>query len=224
MARVDDYREALRLATERLKGENLHRRAKSAGAAIKMEKDGTMVISLPYLGTLHHVIVGDGVDIVREGSDPDVKLPDKVLIGHYLLNAGGKPASGEKITFRQIPDGHFYFDAFQRRARDPFLKMFGDNPELFRRAAALLGGKPIEHGDVGIAFSVLPRVALQIVLWIGDEEFPPEASVLFDDNIIDYLPIEDIAYISGSLVYTLMGTAARLQAQENSGGTATDKE
>ncbi len=224
MARVDDYREAFRLAKDRLKKENLHLRAKLAGADIEMGKDDTLVVSLPYLGTRHRVRVGNEVEVDREGSDPEVRLPDKVLICHYLLNAGGQPASGEKITFRQIPDGHFYFDAFQRRARDPFLKMFGENPELFRRAAAVLGGSPMEHGDVGMAFAVLPRVSVQLVLWLGDDEFPPEASVLFDDNISDYLPIEDIAYISGSLVYTLMGIAAKLQAQENLDGTATDKE
>jgi hypothetical protein len=58
-----------------------------------------------------------------------------------------------------------------------------------------------------MSFQVLPRVAMQLCLWEGDEEFPPEANVLFDENIGGYLPVEDIAVVSGMLIYRLMAIA-----------------
>lgn len=207
MARVDDFREALRLAAEQLRKTDLHRQAKRAGASIRLLEDDSVEITLPLLGTDVVVRVGADVVIEQSGSDEEISLPNKVLISHYLLTANGDLVTGQLITFRQVPDGHFYFDAFQRRARDPFLHSFGDHPDLFRACAEKLGGRPVENGDVGMSFQVLPRVPMQLVLWFGDEEFPPEASVLFDSSIIGYLPAEDIAFVSGNLVYTLMGIA-----------------
>jgi hypothetical protein len=211
VARIDDYKESFRLAAERLSKVNLHRLAKLAGADIGLT-GGEILIRLTFLGTPYQVTVANGVEVERTGSDGDVSLPEKILICHYLLNASSEAQTGELITFRQIPDGHFYFDAFQRRARDPFLATFGHDPELFRSCASVLGGRPVETGDVGMVFQVLPRIEVQLVLWQGDDEFPPEGSVLFDASIQHRLPTEDIAVLSGMLVYKLMGIARTQQA------------
>jgi hypothetical protein len=60
-------------------------------------------------------------------------------------------------------------------------------------------------------FPVLPRVPVQLILWQGDEELPPESTILFDATISDYLPAEDIAVLSGMLVYRLISMAKTLQ-------------
>jgi hypothetical protein len=212
LARIDDYRESFRLAALELRTVNLHRCAKLSGADIDLEADGTVRIRLAFLGEPYLVSVKEEVDIRRENQAAEVSLPEKILIAHYLLRASGESPTGNLITFRQIPDGHFYYDAFQRRARDPFLAIFGQQPELFRRCAAMLGGKPVDTADVGMDFQVLPRIAIRLALWQGDEEFAPEASILFDESIKDYFPVEDIAVISGMLVYRLMGLARQQQA------------
>lgn len=212
MARIDDYKESFRLAAEQLKQANLHRLAKLSGADIELNKD-RVELRLAFLRTPVVLSVGDAVEISREGESGEMPLPEKILICHYLLNATNEVASDELITFRQIPDGHFYFDAFQRRARDPLLATFGQNTEMFRRCARLLGGKPVATGDVGMVFRVLPRIDVQLVLWQGDDEFPPEASILFDSSIQNRLPVEDIAVLSGMLVYKLMAMARSLQTE-----------
>jgi hypothetical protein len=48
---------------------------------------------------------------------------------------------------------------------------------------------------------------LQIILWEGDEEFSPEANILFYDTIGDILSPEDFAWLAGMLVYRLMALA-----------------
>lgn len=60
-------------------------------------------------------------------------------------------------------------------------------------------------------FCVFPHVRVRLILWEGDDEFPPEAGVLFDAGIRENLPAEDIAVLSGMLVYKLMGIARGLQ-------------
>ncbi|MDY0039423.1 MAG: DUF3786 domain-containing protein [Desulforhabdus sp.] len=206
MARIDDYKESFRLATEALKKANLHRLAKLSGAIIE-NKHGATQLHLLFLGESFVIRVDEQVDVHMEGTDNEVSLPAKILICHYLLNALSEADSGELITFREIPDGHFYFDAFQRRARDPFLATFGQQPDLFRRCSQLLGGESVGTGDVGMKFQVLPHISIQLALWEGDEEFPPEASILFDSSIEGRLPVEDIAVLTGMLIYGLMGIA-----------------
>ena len=207
MARIDDYKESFRLASQELGSANLRELARLAEVDIILSAEETSTISVPFFGTAHHVLVGENVDIERVDDHSEVPLPEKILICHYLLHASGEPPRGELITFRQIPDGHFYFEAFQRRARDPFLATFGRQPEFFRRCAQSLGGQPAAAGDVGMVFQPLPRIAIHLALWEGDDEFPPEAGILFDANIQHELAAEDIAVLSGMLVYRLMGIA-----------------
>jgi hypothetical protein len=53
----------------------------------------------------------------------------------------------------------------------------------------------------------LPRVPIVLSLWRGDEEFPPEANLYFDQSISSYLSTEDIAYLSSAVVYKVIGIA-----------------
>ncbi|HOV86089.1 MAG TPA: DUF3786 domain-containing protein, partial [Syntrophobacteraceae bacterium] len=117
MARIDDYRESFRLAAERLVKADLPRVAKFSGADLTVLENGTCRLRLLFFGTPYLVCVNDGVEVIREGKNREVPLPEKILICHYLERARGRPSSDQLITFREIPDGHFYFDAFQRRAR-----------------------------------------------------------------------------------------------------------
>jgi hypothetical protein len=208
VARIDDYKESLRLASEELKRANLHRLARLAEVDISVSEDGMASLRVPFFGIPHLVVVtNNDVEVRREEDPVEVPLPEKILICHYLLRASGDPPTGELITFRQIPDGHFYFDAFQRRARDPFVATFGRDPQLFEQCAQALGGRQAATGDVGMSFLVFPRIAIHLVIWKGDDEFPPEAAVLFDASIQNDLAVEDIAVLSGMLVYRLMGIA-----------------
>lgn len=209
---MDDYKESLRRAEEKLKKADLRRLAELAAVDIRGPEEGVVTLCVPFFGTPCLIRVGRNVEVRREADNGDVPLPEKILLCHYLLHASSESPSGELITFREIPDGHFYFDAFQRRARDPFLATFGNHPERFRRCAQVLGGQTVEIGDVGRSFQVLPRIAIRLVLWVGDEEFPPEAGILFDTCIKDRLSAEDIAVLSGMLVYRLMGIARSEEA------------
>lgn len=208
MARIDDYKESFRLASVELKKRDAAALAKAAGAEFSLEQ----ALVVPFLGTKYRVEIRPETEIRKVDSSEEVPLPDKILIAHYLLGAGGKKFTGKLITFRQIPDGHFYFEAFQRRARDPFANFFGNNWRLFVKCAEMMGAVQVENGDYAMEFSVFPHIRVRLVLWLGDDEFPPDAAILFDESIQRLLAAEDIAVMSGSLVYRLIGLGRKIQS------------
>jgi hypothetical protein len=213
VTRIDEYREALRLAAAQLQLVQLRDVAQRAGARCEPGELETATLELPFFSDPVQIRIGAAVEIIRPGEQGDTPIEEQILLCHYLLHAKGTPPSGNHITFRQIPDGHFYDEAFQKRTRDPFLATFGSCPELFRTCAQRMHGEPVDMGDVGMVFYAFPRIPIQLILWQGDEELPPESTILFDSSINDYLPAEDIAVLSGILVYRLMGVARKIKTE-----------
>jgi hypothetical protein len=97
------------------------------------------------------------------------------------------------------------------RAQKPLLMTFGNDTEFYLQVAAAMGGIPQEMGDAAAQFMAFPLVPIVHVLWRGDEEFDPEASILFDSTIPGHLPTEDIAALAGASVYRLMAAARQLR-------------
>jgi hypothetical protein len=123
--------------------------------------------------------------------------------------ASPRTLSGNRVSYREIPGASFYFSAFVKRAIDPLKTVFGPNVTALVEAAKQLNGRPIEPGDVGFEFDVLPNVPLQLILYEGDDEFPAEANILFDQTIGVILSPEDIAWLAGMLVYRLIAISKR---------------
>jgi hypothetical protein len=123
----------------------------------------------------------------------------QALLLDYLRRAEWRatesPSSGEWLAFRELPEGQFYYRAFQGYSGDSLVRAFGNDLEGFKRAALALGGEPLDLGDAAFSFRVLPRIRMAVVYWRGDEEFPPRATVLFDASASRYLPTEGLAIL-----------------------------
>jgi hypothetical protein len=143
--------------------------------------------------------------------DTQIPLTEQILILHYLRGCTGEPLSGHSIDFREVPEGGFYWSAFVSRAKKPLLETFGHDLDLYLQVAQMLGGEPQGLGDAAARFLAFPLVPVTHVLWRGDEEFPPEASILFDVTITQHLSTEDIAALAGASVYRLMAAAFKLR-------------
>ena len=133
----------------------------------------------------------------------EVSDREKTIILHYLTLSKGTPLTGKLIDFREIPGGTMYYSVFERRVYEPFLEFFGERPPLFVEAAASLGGKKVNLGDIAFRFVVLPQIPINFILHKGDEEFSPACKVLFDPNVSDHLPIEDIVVVCEYIVEEL---------------------
>jgi len=122
------------------------------------------------------------------------------LILTYLATADGTTPSSRWVGFRDLPDGMFYVQAFEGYSGGRLVRELQGGVTALHRAAEALGGEPLEIGDAGYAFSVLPRVHLALVYWEGDEEFPSQARVLFEDTAVHYMSTDGLAVLGSQLV------------------------
>jgi Domain of unknown function (DUF3786) len=174
---------------------------RAAQAGCGLSPDG---VSVPFFGR-PHLVTHPGGDVSAGGAPAHVAV--SILLLHYLLRADGVSPAGEWLAFRELPDGMFYAAAFAQRAEAPLAQAFGAGSgsglEAFRGAAAAAGGLPLELADAAFAFQVLPRLALAVLVWAGDEEFSAQASLVFDAAAGHYLPAEDLAGLGGLLARRL---------------------
>jgi hypothetical protein len=99
------------------------------------------------------------------------------------------------VSFRQLPGGHAYYNAFLRRAVNSVQKVFGSKPERLVEAAKLLGGSKADYGDCSVKIYSLPLVPITVVLWTENGEFESSANILFDSSVSNYLSTEQVAML-----------------------------
>lgn len=156
------------------------------------------------------------VRAAADGKEPSSFTQSLILT--YMATADGTVPSSRWVGFRELPDGLFYVQAFQGYTGTRFVHSIeqgsaGGDPlealNIFRRAAKRLGCVPYEIGDAGFLFNVLPRVQLAVVYWAGDDEFPSQARVLFEDTAAHYLPTDGLAILGSQLIRRLLKAAAQ---------------
>ena len=200
MARIDDYLSARQIAVETLSKENFNVIAKRTGIEVSEGR----AFRIPFLDRVYRVGFPDFQFVDESDESKDVPIQEQILILHFMAAGTVSGLSGNWIAYREIPGAAFYFSAFTKRAVDPLKKVFGHNLSGFSKAAERLYGTPLEAGDSAFEFKIFPNVPLRLILWGGDDEFPPEASIIFDQSIGKIFPPEDIAWLSGMLVYRLI--------------------
>jgi hypothetical protein len=160
---------------------------------------------LVFLNRPYSVSLPD-VEVSFQGSDGQVPLKDRIVILHYLVSAKGTPPTNRFATFRDLPGCASYFPVFNQLVIKPILDGFAKEPELLVDAAASVGGRRASYGDASVTVNAFSRIPVTIVMRRGDEEFPPSCTVMFDANVSDYLPTEDIRDVSAAITKKLVQT------------------
>ena len=104
----------------------------------------------------------------------------KLLSLLYMANARAVPLANRWVPYRELKDGRFYAKSFEDTVEERLCGRFGDDIEALRAACESLGGREVEQGDLGMVLDTFPRLPLLFIVWRGDEEFPPNARILFD--------------------------------------------
>ena len=209
MPRIDDYKKAFEIAKSELEKANPKRIADQSGASFEADREGNMRLKLNFLNE-ELEIEWPSMRFSASKGRKEIPIQQQVLVLHYLLGCQNSKIEGQWVAYQEIPDGRFYLDAFTSRAKKPLLKAFGEQPELLSELATrLYGASPFDHGDVSVVVKALPKAPVALIIWRGDDEFPPEASILFDKSIQDIFSAEDIAWLAGMVVYPLVGMAAK---------------
>lgn len=118
-------------------------------------------------------------------------LPTQTFLLRYLLEGKDVMSTGRWLTFREMPWGELYIKPYTGRVLTRAAFTFGTRVEAFRKACEKMGAEPVKHGDAGYTFSLIGDYKMQILVWAGDEEFPPNAQVLYTDNFADGFAAED---------------------------------
>jgi hypothetical protein len=200
MARIDDYRAAYALAVEKLAAQPFSELCERTGLTCR--EDGRLQIQ--FLDRTYGVDYPDFRFEDLAAPEREIPLQEQVLILHYMVGADPNRLPGDMIAYREIPGASFYFGPFVKRAVNPLKDTFGRNREAFHKACRALNGTPIDAGDAGYRFQVLPQLALHYILWEGDDEFDAEANILFNESTGDILSPEDAAWLASLVVYRLM--------------------
>lgn len=134
---------------------------------------------------------------------PVPPLPAQTFLLRYLLESKETAWNGQWKTFREMPWGEMYIKPYTGRVLTRAAFTFGTRVDAFRAAAEKMGAVPVQHGDAGYQFRLVGDYQMQIIVWEGDDEFPPNAQVLYSDNFAQGFAAEDRVVAGDILISTI---------------------
>ena len=90
-----------------------------------------------------------------------------------------------------MPWGELYITPYTGRCLTRAAFTFGTQVPAFAAACERMGGEKLPHGDAGYGFGFLGGYRMQIMIYAGDEEFPPSSQILYSDNFASGFSAED---------------------------------
>lgn len=136
---------------------------------------------------------------------PVPPLPTQTFLLRYLLESRDVAWAGEWKTFREMPWGEMYIKPYTGRVLTRAAFTFGTRVPAFRMAAEKMGALPLRSGDAGYQFDLIGGYQMRILVWEGDDEFPPNAQVLYTDNFAQGFAAEDRVVAGDILISTVKG-------------------
>ena len=130
-------------------------------------------------------------------------LPTQTFLLRYLLESKDVAWKGQWKTFREMPWGEMYITPYTGRVLTRAAYTFSFKLNAFRAAAEKMGAEPVKHGDAGYLFHLIGGYKMQILIWQGDDEFPPNAQILYSDNFAQGFAPEDRVVAGDILISTI---------------------
>ena len=171
----------------------------SARLNLPFENGAFAVTLLGKTYTVLHPVRDDALIV------PQAPLPVQTFLLRYLLEARKVSWAGEWKTFREMPWGEMYIKPYTGRVLTRAAFTFGTRVEAFRAACEKLGAQPVKNGDAGFEFDFIGDYRMRLLVWAGDDEFPPNAQVLYTDNFADGFAAEDRVVAGDILISVIKG-------------------
>ena len=130
-------------------------------------------------------------------------LPTQTFLLRYLLESKDVSWKGSWKTFREMPWGEMYIKPYTGRVLTRAAFTFGTRIAAFKAAAEKMGAVALPHGDAGFQFTLVGNYQMQILVWEGDDEFPPNAQVIYSDNFAEGFAAEDRVVAGDILISTI---------------------
>ena len=99
-----------------------------------------------------------------------------------------------KVSYGHIGGGN------DNRAR-----YYDENCVLFAKACQRLGTPVSGPGDLAFSIPLFSFMDVQVRLWFGDEEFPPQLQIMVDKNILSFILFETVYYAAAHILNRIDG-------------------
>lgn len=134
-------------------------------------------------------------------------IPSRTFVMRYFIEGKYIPGIGKYITFREVPTyGELYLQPFTGRCISRLTYGFGYKLDKFKTAMEKLNAVPVNMGDVAYEFELINHYHMRFIFWEADDEFPPSAQILYEDNFLTGFYAEDLVVAGDISITTVKGT------------------
>lgn len=173
------------------------------------------VFTLKFFGTVYEITWPDFqvTHIADEmGFYPlEEMIYAKILTIRFLLEGAYSNGTGKYKTYREMPWGEVYLRQFDGRCIKRLAFSYGNRLADFVKIMEHIQARPVKHGDVSFELEIYPNYFVQMILWEGDDEFPPSSQILFSDNFPVSFQAEDMAVMGDVMIGSLKAFAKAIQ-------------
>ena len=150
-------------------------------------------------------------DLKIEGIGNNLQGPYAFLhlfIIHYLLHWQAVDPSGEWASEKDIPGGATFFRGPHAIPTQRIAERYGNDLEEFSRKCEQLHGVQLDLADRSYRFAITEHLPVAILYWQGDDEFSPEAKILYDKAITKQLAADVVFALAVEICARLSGRHA----------------
>ena len=123
------------------------------------------------------------------------------------VNGAEASSTGKFKTYREMPWGEVYLRQFDGRCIKRLAFSYGNRIKDFQAIMEHMHCVPVKHGDIAYQLEIFPDYLVQMILWEGDDEFPPSSQILFSDNFPISFQAEDMAVMGDVIIGSLKSFA-----------------
>ncbi|MFW2369058.1 MAG: DUF3786 domain-containing protein [Desulforhopalus sp.] len=125
---------------------------------------------------------------------------------YYLLKQGGLVLTGEWISEKDLVGGPTFFRGPHLVPTELISNRFGNDLKSFCTRCEELEGNKLQMADGSYQFDITPDIPIAVLYWVGDEDFPAEAKILYDRSISGHLTL-DIVFALAFGICTRLGSS-----------------
>lgn len=151
-------------------------------------------------------------ETIRRSDDNQIPSAETgIMILNYLsFTENNLDKTNKWVSLKEIPNGGMmFYPAFYKSSIVSLINTFGYDSSKLRKCGENLGGKEIKMGDVAFEFEVFPKVFCRVVIWEGDDEISPSATLLFDSSVQYIMHVESIIGLGGYVINKIINEVGR---------------
>lgn len=118
----------------------------------------------------------------------------------YLVSAKDVQISQKWVKPVDISGGQIFSMGTHKLPLDLVAERYAKNSKEFINKAKELGGEVCNYADACVLLHPFPKIPVQLLLWLEDDEFPPSVDLMLDSTCDMHLPTDVIWSITTTTV------------------------